>query len=96
VRFFIFFFGEGGGEFWLTGSQALHIFEVAGRACGDDLAVGQLGELDGQTSSSGAAAVDQERDLLGRGFGGKREAQGLIETLTDTRDRETTAVGSGV
>jgi hypothetical protein len=52
--------------------------------------------LDGQTSSSGAAAVDQERNLLGGGFGGKRKAQGLIETLTDTRDRETTAVGSGV
>ena len=65
---------------------------------GDDAVVGEGGELDGEGACCGAAAVDEDvRPFVLRlsvcalrgGQGWKSEFQGLVETLTDSRDADT-------
>jgi hypothetical protein len=47
------------------------------------LAVGELGELDGERTGCGGAAVDEEGNGLFAGGGGEGELEGLVEALSD-------------
>jgi hypothetical protein len=78
----------------LRGTERLDEGEVARRASGNNLAAGQNSELDRQAAGRGAAAVDQQRLIRLLPTARKRQAETLVETLSDGCDSH--AEGGGV
>ena len=78
----------------LGGTKSLDEGEVARRASGDHLATRQDSELDRQTASRGAAAIDQERFVGLLSTARQRQAETLVEALSDSCDSH--AEGGGV
>ena len=78
----------------LRGTERLDEGEVARRASSHNLAAGQNSELDRQTAGSGAATVDQQRLISLLPAARKRQAETLVETLSDGCDSH--AEGGGV
>lgn len=61
-------------------TQRLDKVPVVRRADSDDLKAGQLGVLDGEGTSGGRSAVDEDGEGLLSRLGGKRKLQALVKT----------------